>query len=174
MGGVGPASLVRFREPEDPEPHLPKVAGALRASPRRPDHLHGGQRQRDEHGDDGDHDEQFHERECPPRRDARPAVHATLFHVQLFCVYIEAKHRVKTGWGNLWRMHPRARRAMEANVPREDGSSARLGPFMATAGMLPAACLNPGSRRGHEQFLKEQNAEKERQNTPRASTLHLV
>jgi hypothetical protein len=43
------------------------VVQALHAAGAGPDSLHGGNEQRDQNGDDGDHDQQLDERECAPQ-----------------------------------------------------------------------------------------------------------
>jgi hypothetical protein len=45
------------------EPDLAEVAGALCPSGGGPRRLHGWEQQPDQHGNDRNHDEQFHERE---------------------------------------------------------------------------------------------------------------
>jgi hypothetical protein len=50
-------------QPNVAEPQLLEVVGTLQAAGRLTGGLHGGEQEADEHGDDGDHDQQFHQGE---------------------------------------------------------------------------------------------------------------
>ena len=87
--GVGKPAAVGVAELAHREPHLPQIAGALRAACGGPRGLHGREQEPDENGNDRDHDEQLHEREGRQRPGAEAAfiTSAIVCHMQLFCVY---------------------------------------------------------------------------------------